>query len=259
MHYFKKISILAIALTFAMIFSSCNNDKTKNLLIACSDSAEPFAYKDAAGDLTGFEIELLQAIAADQGFTIKFVPMEFEEIMKQFDRKVPKLDAAISLITMTTERWEGMEFTHPYFKSSMAAAVKKGVTGINSIEDFKGKKVVCKSGTTLHEYAEFIKDSIGFTVTPYQKVEDAFAAVTSGSADVILEEYPLIHYRIFTKGADLDLAFKGAPQFTFNVAVNKGENYSFIAMFNDGLLRLEKDGTYKSIMNKYFPDYPDHI
>ncbi len=259
MHYFKKLLILTAALFATLAFSSCDNDKTKNLLIVCSDSAEPFAYKDANGDLTGFEIELIKAIAADQKFNVKLVPMEFEEIMRQFDKFVPKFDGAISLITWTTERWEGMEFTHPYFRSAVAAAVKKGVSGISSMEDLKGKKVVCKSGTTIHEYAEFLKDTIGFTVTPYQKVDDAFAAVLSGSADVILEEYPLIHYRIHTKGADLDLAFKGDTQFTFNMAVNKSENYSLIRMFNDGLLNLEKNGTYESILNKYFPNYPDKI
>jgi polar amino acid transport system substrate-binding protein len=259
MHYINRFLLIAIALISVAFLSSCDNDKTKHLLIACSDSAEPFAYMDADGELTGFEIELVKAIAADQGFQVKFSPMEFGEIMRQFDKFIPKFDGAISLITWTTERWEGMEFTHPYFRSAVAAAVKKGVTGISSMDDLKGKKVVCKSGTTIHEYAEFLKDSIGFTVTPYKKVDDAFAAVTSGQADVVLEEYPLIHYRIYTKGADLDLAFKGDTQFTFNMAVNKSENFSLIRMFNDGLLNIEKNGTYESILKKYFPDYPDHI
>ena len=116
MHYFKKLLILTAALFATLAFSSCDNDKTKNLLIVCSDSAEPFAYRDASGELTGFEIELIKAIAADQKFNVKLVPMEFEEIMRQFDKFVPKFDGAISLITWTTERWEGMEFTHPYFR-----------------------------------------------------------------------------------------------------------------------------------------------
>ncbi len=259
MHCFKKISLIVLAIFAALALVSCDNDKTRNLLIVCSDSAEPFGYLDADGELTGFEVELIKAIAENQGFNVKLVPMEFGEIMRQFDKFIPKFDGAISLITMTTERWEGMEFTHPYFRSAIAAAVKKGVTGVSSMEDLKGKKVVCKSGTTVHEYASFLKDSIGFTVTPYEKVDDAFAAVLNGNADVILEEYPLIHYRIHSKGADLDLAFKGDAQFTFNMAVNKSENFSLIRMFNDGLLNLEKNGTYASIMNKYFPDYPDHI
>lgn len=259
MHCLRRLFILAIAIFTISFTSSCDNDKTRNLLIVCSEDAEPFAYRDADGELTGFEVELIRAIAADQDFRVKLVPMEFEEIMRQFDKFIPKFDGAISLITWTTERWEGMEFTHPYFRSGIAAAVKKGVTGVNSMDDLKGKKVVCKSGTTIHEYADFLKDSIGFTVTPYKKVDDAFAAVTSGQADVILEEYPLIHYRIYTKGADLDLAFKGDTQFTFNLAVNKSENFSLIRMFNDGLLNLEEDGTYDSILNKYFPNYPDHI
>ncbi|MBO7320711.1 MAG: transporter substrate-binding domain-containing protein, partial [Bacteroidales bacterium] len=163
-----------------------------------------------------------------------------------------------------TERWDGMEFTHPYFRSGIAAAVKTGTTGINSMEDLKGKKVVCKSGTTIHEYAEFLKDSIGYSVTPYKAVAEAFDAVRNGSADVILEEYPLIHYytqdwNTESNTTGLSVAFKGDTQFTFNVAVNKTENYSFIRMFNDGLLRLEEDGTYDSILRKYFPHYPDRI
>lgn len=264
MHYFKKLSLLTIILLAAIALTSCNNDKTKNLTIACLDSAEPFAYRDTDGELTGFEIELIKAIAVDQGFKVKLVPMEFEEIMRQFDKRIPQFDGAIGLITWTTERWEGMEFTHPYFRSGVAAAVKTGTIGIGSMDDLKGKKVVCKSGTTIHEYAEFLKDSIGFSVTPYKAVAEAFDAVRNGSADVILEEYALIHYytqdwNTESNTTGLSVAFKGDTQFTFNVAVNKTENYSFIRMFNDGLLRLEEDGTYDSILRKYFPHYPDRI
>lgn len=259
MHCFKRLSILLITIFAATFFTSCDNDKEKNLLIVCSDSAEPFAYRDADGELTGFEIELIKAIAHDQKFKVRLVPMEFEEIMRQFDKRVPKFDGAISLITWTTERWDGMEFTHPYFRSAIAAAVKEGVTGVASMEDLKGKKVTCKSGTIIHEYADFLKDSLGFTLTTFEKVDDAFAAVVNGSQDVILEEYPLISYRIDTKKMPITLAFQWMDQFEFSLAVNKGENYNLIRMFNDGLLRLEQDGTYKSILDKYFPNYPFNI
>lgn len=259
MHYLKRIVYLLIAIITVSSLTSCRNDKTKNLLIVCQENAEPFAYRDSDGELTGFEIELIKAIALDQGFNVKLVPMEFSEIMKQFKKKVPKLDGAMSLITWTTERWAKMEFTHPYFKSSIAAAVKSGQKGINSIDDLQGKKVTCKKGTFIDEYAQLLRDSIGFTLTTYDKLDDAFASVTNGTSDVILEEYPLIYYRINTQKMPLDIAFQGMDQFTFNAAVKKTENYSFIRMFNDGLYNLQKNGTYKSIFDKYFRGYPYHI
>lgn len=259
MHYLKRTIYLLIAIIAVSSLSSCRNDKTKNLLIVCQEDAEPFAYRGPDGELTGFEIELIKAIAHDQKFNVKLVPMDFDEIMYQFGKKVPKLDGAISLITWTTERWEGMEFTHPYFRSSIAAAVKSGETGISSLSDLKGKKVTCKSDTFIEEYAEMMSDSLGFSLYTYEDVDDAFASVTDGTADVILEEYPLIYYRINTLKMPIEVAFNGLDQFTFNAAVNKRENFSFIRMFNDGLYNLKKDGTYKSIFDKYFRDYPFHI
>lgn len=255
MHRFTKIVFVTVALVSAMLLSSCNNDKTNNITIVVNNSAEPFSYIDSDGELTGFEVELMKAIAHNQGFKVKLISSEWEWITSQLKRKVPKFDGAMSLITMTTERWEYMEFTHPYFRSGIAVAGKNGITGIISYDDLKGKKVAVKTNTTVHEYAVVLAENIGFTLVERLNADDAYKAVTSGEADVIMDEHPMIWYRVHKKGLPLDIVIRSKDQFTFNLAVGKSENYSLIRMFNDGLLNLEKDGTYQSIMNKYFPDY----
>lgn len=246
---------LLILTTILFIFTSCDNDKTHNLTIAVCDSAEPFSYLDANGKPAGFEVELLNAIALDQGFNVKYVPRPFSWIITQFERRIPKLDGAMSLITWTTERWEYMEFTHPYFNSGLAIAAKEGTSPISSMEDLKGLKVAVMDKTTGCEYSNFMGEQIGFTTIAYPTIDEACAAVESGSCDVVLDEYPMLWYRINVQKHSLTTILRFRDQFTFNLAVKKGENYSLIRMFNDGLLNLKNNGTYQSIFDKYFPDY----
>lgn len=248
---FKLIFTFSLLIFAVFITSSCNKDKENNFYIACEKAAEPFAYYDKNGDLTGFEIELIKAIALNQDIKIKLQPLDFNRIMFRFTKNNPRIDGAISLITWTYARGENISFSHPYFNSGMAIAVKKGRDDIHTLDDLKGKTVAMKEGTLINDYAEMIKDSISFTVTPFLLLDDAFTALLNGEADAVLEEYPLIDYRV-KKGMNIDVAYISEQNQMFSLAVKNGKSKNLIRHFNEGLLNLQENGTYESIYNKYF-------
>lgn len=230
---------------------SCNKDKENNYYIGCEKSAEPFAYYDEYGDLTGFEVELIKAIAVDQGIKIKLQPLDFTTIMYRFTKKTPKLDGAIALVTWTMARGEYVDYSHPYFNSGMAIAVAKGRDDIHSLTDLKGKIVSMKEGTLINDYAEMIKDSLSFNITTFTLVDDAFNALLKGEVDAVMEEYPLINYRI-SKGMAIDVPYITEQDQVFSLVVKTEKSRNLIRHFNEGLQNLKDDGTYDSIYKKYF-------
>lgn len=252
--YMKRIPTILLLFTI-ILATSCGKDKANNFTIACLSDTEPFGYYDASGKLTGFEVELINAIAVNQDINIKLKPMVFENILSELQRKHPKIDGAISLITWTAARRTYYEFSFPYMASGIAVALSStNSKDVSSIEDMSGMKVALKSGTYIEEYALAESEQTGFTVIPYSTSEEAFGAVSSGAADAVMEEYPLIVYKM-GKSTAFKLAYTGNQNQMLSLAMKVGAKSSLIDIFNVGLQNLKADGTYDSILHKYFPSF----
>lgn len=251
---FSSIASFLLILIALFTTASCEENKSNNFTIACLNEVEPFAFTDASGNLTGLEIELMQAIADDQDIKIKFKPMDFEDIIADQKSKKPNADGAIGLITWTAARRTYFEFSYPYLASGIALAVRTGYPVITSIEDLAGKTISTKKGTFIEEYANLLSDSLGFTVKGFENVDGAFYALANGSVDAIMEEYPLIAYRI-DKGADMKVSYCSELTQMLSMIIKADAKSTLIESFNVGLQNIKENGTYNSILNKYLPGY----
>ena len=110
----------------------------------------PFEYEEN-GVRKGIDIDLINAIAEDQGFKIEFSPMDFGGIIPAM--QADQLDVAIAGMSITEDRKKIVDFSDPYFDAGITIVVKKGDTSIKTPEDLKGKKVAVKKGTSGASYA----------------------------------------------------------------------------------------------------------
>jgi ABC-type amino acid transport substrate-binding protein len=94
----------------------------KEITVATKHSP-PFAMKNANGEWEGMSIDLIRAIAKKQGVGITFIPMSLPEMLDAVARQ--KVDLAAAALTMTVEREEHLDFSHPYFQSGLAIAVRE--------------------------------------------------------------------------------------------------------------------------------------
>lgn len=248
--FLKKFSLVAI-LVLSLVITSCEKGKDIPYDIICLADSAPFSYSEN-GVMKGLEIDLINTIAADQKIAIRLHPMTSTEMLKQMKRKNPKYEGAIGMITRTYDRKEFFDFSNHYFSSGISIGVKAGRGDISSISDLKGLKVVTTKGTLIESYVESIRDSAKFTYTAFDNVNDAFKAVISGNADAIIEESPLIDYRQ-AQGQGIISAYKGVQNQVFTLIVKRKQNEDLIKIFNTGLDNITKNGTFKTIKEKYFP------
>ena len=99
----------------------------------------PFESQNEKGDIVGFDIEVVQAIAAKAGFEVKFVNTPWEGIFNalgQGDR-----DMVVSAVTITEERKQTMDFSNPYFDAQQLIAVKE-TSPVASYTDLKRKHTI---------------------------------------------------------------------------------------------------------------------
>jgi polar amino acid transport system substrate-binding protein len=210
-----------------------------------SDIPYPPFEQGKAGNYTGFDIELMEAIAEKMGRKAEFQDTSFETIFR--DVAQGKFEAVVSAATITDEREKAVDFSNPYYLSEQAVLVKEG-SDIKSLEDLEGKAVGVQQGTTGLELA---KEELGSAeVRPFPEGPDAVNALKAGTVEGVVIDAPVAQNAV-EKSGGIEIAEKVPTEETYGIAVAQGEE-GLLDEINKALKEVEDDGTYKKIYEKWF-------
>lgn len=265
MSLLKKVNVFLM--TFAMVMSlaacggkvtiSVNNTdskeapaEAKKYTIATNTLFAPFEFKNDLGEYVGIDIDLLEAISKDQGFTYELVPMTFNEMLQAL--AAGQVDAAMGGISITDERKEIYDFAEYYLEGGIVMAVDATRKDIQGYDDLEGKTVAVAValGTEAEAFAESIKDKYGFRITTFDEFNQVYNDVLEGNSQALFEDYPVMGY-IISQGLEFKIVSDIERKTPYGFAVKKGENAELVKMFNNGLKNLKKNGKYEEILNTY--------
>lgn len=219
------------------------------LVVGVEGTYYPFTYHDeATNELTGFDIEIAQAVAEYLGVEVEFVESDWDSLLAAMDSG--RVDTVINDVTATEERREKYDFSEPYFYSGRQIVVKKGnEVGIHSLADLSGKK--CATNAT-NSWAPQLEE-MGVTIIPIENPDQSAQTVISGRADfclfntIILGEYLKQH-----PDAELEVAFVIESDIEeICVPVRKGET-RLLDEVNACLKQLRESGKLLELSEKYF-------
>ena len=218
--------------------------------IATDTAFRPFEYTDETGKLVGIDVEILAAIAADQGFTYTIEPLGWDGSIAAC--RAGQKDGMIAAASITDERKaDGWIFSDGYFTGTQSMAVAVG-TPIKSFDDLKDHTVAVKSGTLSEEYANSLAEEYGFKVQSFGSTLAVFMAVTGGQCAACFEDTPVIEDYIHSGGVFLemvnDTANEGAD---YGFAVFNPDKQELVDKFNAGLANIKANGVYDEIMTRY--------
>ncbi|HFI0667839.1 TPA: ABC transporter substrate-binding protein/permease [Streptococcus suis] len=216
--------------------------------IVADSSFAPFEYQDESGKYVGIDMELIKAIAEQQGFTITIQNPGFDAALNAV--QAGQADAVIAGMSITDARKEIFDFSDAYYTSNILLAVKNG-SDITSHEDLKGKTVGAKNGTASYTFLESNKDKYGYTLKAFDEASGMYDSLNSGSIDALMDDEAVLLYAI-QQGRDFATPIPGEKSGEYGFAVKKGANPELIEMFNNGLAALVESGKYDEILNKYF-------
>lgn len=216
--------------------------------IVADSSFAPFEYQDESGKYVGIDMELIKAIAEQQGFTITIQNPGFDAALNAV--QAGQADAVIAGMSITDARKEIFDFSDAYYSSNILLAVKNG-SDIASYEDLKGKTVGAKNGTASYTFLESNKDKYGYTLKAFDEASGMYDSLNSGSIDALMDDEAVLLYAI-QQGRDFATPVPGEKSGEYGFAVKKGANPELIEMFNNGLAALVESGKYDEILNKYF-------
>lgn len=230
---------------------SGQGDITQPLKIGVINNFPPFEYVED-GELTGFDIELVNAILDAEGLKGEWVVMGFDGLIPALQSG--QIDLAVSDISINEERKAVVDFSDPYYNDGQAIAVKFG-SDITTLEDLAGKTIVATQGTSGNVAAQKVANEYGATVQTLASSDGLYLAVTSGQADALVIDTSAIQYRIATDGKAPSIEMLGDPveSAPTAIAIPKG-NDALVNRLNAGLKKIKDNDTYDELRAKYLPE-----
>lgn len=228
--------------------TSSASDKT--WVIATDTVFKPFEYTNENNEFVGIDVDLLAAVAQDQGFKYELQSLGWDAAVAAV--QAGQADAIIAGATIKQERVDsGWIFSEGYYNATQTFVIGADST-IAGFEDLSGKNVAVKNGTAGADFANSLKDEYGFTVTVFEDSPTMYQDVILGNSVACVEDTPIMAASI--KEGDLALKIpegmesEGAP---YGFAIMDPADQELLDMFNEGLKHIKENGTYDEIIAKY--------
>lgn len=265
----KTLSALVVSLCAgSVMFTGCSQqtttENTPNPAQNTEQTAEavytvitqpdfhPFVFRDADSSLTGFDIDVVNAIAKKANINVRFITMPREQLFDAIQSN--EYDMLASSVTITEDRAQLMQFSDPYFVSKQSVLLNQHVPAISNFEELQNYKIAVKKGTTSDTLLMAIMgektDNIVYTETAYLGVTDTLAGKVDGivSDSGVVDYYGVVH----KKDGVHTFSDPNYPTENYGFAFAKGRSDDLINKINTGLSAIKGDGTYQAINDKWF-------
>ncbi|MCK0513416.1 basic amino acid ABC transporter substrate-binding protein [Anaerobiospirillum sp. NML120448] len=246
---FKK-TLLALALSVSAAALS-TQAFAETLKVGTHPTFAPFEFSDQDGNVIGFDLDVIKAIAKANGDEIQIESMPFDGLIPSL--LTGNIDVIISGMTITDARKKRVLFTDGYYDSNLSYLIKKDKADVyTSAEALKGKTVCVQIGTTGHAFADTITPG---NVKALNNESDAILELSNGGCEAVINDRPVNLY--YLKKSNLDtLVDVVDPKFkenvdSFGIAVRKGNN-ELLEKLNKGLKDLQASGELDKIHIKWF-------
>lgn len=231
----------------------------KQITIATEARFAPFESVEN-GKIVGYGVDLMNYVLADlPGVKVKQLDLPFQGILPGLD--TGKFDFVVTSVTVNKARFEQFAFTVPIAESTVALLKRGNDDSISSLSDLNGKVVGSQSGSgqlqILQAYDQKLKDAgqPGLkAIRQYVSFDEAYADLALGRLDGVAQSLsnlgPLIKSRpgVFTTLSDM----LGPQTYYGWVGRKDADSASLVKLFSDGIARANRDGTMKTLQEKWF-------
>ncbi|GAU76556.1 ABC transporter substrate-binding protein [Fusibacter sp. 3D3] len=227
--------------------------------VGTDDAYPPFEYHDeATNDLIGFDIDFAKALAEEMGVEIEYVPTAWDGIFNGVN--TGQYDMIISCVSITPDRIEGFGMTNPYLSNGIVIVSAADGEQATSIEQLAGKKVGVQLETTADIAAKkFMADGTDITLSQFDSVMEAFAALKGGSIEYILVDSSVGGFYISNDPDSFNITSDLLSNEPIGVCIAK-ENTALLDKVNTGIKALQDSGKMTEISQKWFSaDFATHI
>ena len=285
--FFGKLTILPLflfVLFFAFALSSCGKKSTgkiqgREIRLGIDRDNAPFSYLDEEKNPAGFDVELIEAIARLEGFTVKFVPMNPSALQSAV--VTGTIVGAMGGIEIREEKQ--LSFSEAYGSSTLGLLYGDQSSASEQMPSLQGKSILVKEGSGTAVFLESIRQKKGFSLLVVQENQDLIREWLEGKGDFIAEDLPVLEAmkeeipKIDETGRTEDYLppdLLGISEFDvqkeknsragqnieifslkeeqhYGLMVGMGQNKELLRAFVRGLKKMKENGEWEALTKKY--------
>lgn len=254
---------LTLGMAFTWLIAACGGPSETNsvdsgtepvtLTVATEPTFPPFESQSSTGELEGFDIDLMNAIAEAAALVVEYESLPFDGIIPGLQNGT--VDAAISAITITEERLETVDFSRPYFKAGLAIAVAIDDNSVQTLADLEGKTIAVQIGTTGANKALTVQDA---EVSIFDSIIFALQELANGNVDAVINDAP-VTLEAIARGElnTIQVVEQLLTEEFYGIALPQGSEH--LDGINTGLSEVLTNGIYAEIYQKWFGTEPPEL
>ncbi len=250
--HLKKFSAVICAVAVCIAFTACGSKGSgdKVYKVGMEPTFPPFDTTNEKGDLDGFDVDLMKAIAKDQGFKVEFKSLEFDGLITGL--KSGNIDIVASGMWASDDRKKEVDFSDTYYESGLVVAVNANDNKIKSIDDLdKNSKVAAQIGTSSAELIQKMqKEGKIKEAKIYNKVNDAVQDLQNGSVSALINDKPVTKEYMNKQKGKIKIVGDPLNKENLGIGVQKG-NKELLDKINKGLANLKKSGEFDKLLKKW--------
>ena len=246
----RRALLAAAALLAAVSIVGCSSGSSDpatsdTLRVGTEGTYSPFSYQGTDGNLTGYDVEIAQAVGAKLGKQVEFVQTPWDAIFAGLEAN--RFDLVANQVTINDERKAKYDLSEPYTVSEGVIVTRADDTSITSLADLQGK-TTAQSATS--NWAQVARDA-GANVEAVEGFVQAIQLLKDGRVDATVNDTLAVgEYQRTNNDAGIKIA--GTTGDTSEQAFAARKDSGLIAEVNRALDELRADGTLKRISEKYF-------
>ncbi len=242
--------ILAVFCAFSLGCGQSSQDLQKNKLVIALDATFiPMSFLNDQGQLDGFEVDLIKAVAKNSGFDYELVNVEWGGLFGGLITK--KFDLVISSITILAERKNRMAFSIPYLQSGVAVLARKDMP-VDNLEDLAGAGATVGAQINTTSYY-FLQKYAGIKIKTYEKFGHAVIDLANNGNDAVVGDSVQVNY-YFNKNKALtqNTRFLGSRLTSeyYGIVLRK-DDVELQRKIDASLTALLKNGTVQKLHDKW--------
>lgn len=223
------------------------------LTVGTEGTYRPFSFhENGSGDLTGYDVEVVEAVAAELGVEVEFEETQWDAIFAGLE--AGRFDVIANQVSITPERTEAYTFTEPYTVSTGVIVVRTDNEDITSFESLAGKRTAQSLTSNWYTLAE---DS-GATIEAVEGWAQSVALVEQERVDATInDKLTFLDYQQTNDASGLKIAAETQEESLSAFAVTKDAT-ALAEAIDEALATLTEDGTLAEISEKYFGQDVSH-